>query len=234
MVYLIGGIGVRMDPIHDMCLSRCAKYAAPEGTVPDIIMSRSHPYYAGWLEANSRVDDGESEYMFFGEWFYRSVLKYNAFLLHASAIVYNGAAVLFSAPSGIGKSTHAAHWKNVFGDKVVILNDDKPLISVRGDGIFVSGTPFSGKHDISENITVPLHAVCFLCRSRTDRIEPISAAEGFRLSWLQTLRNVGPEQNAAMLECIKKYSENTRFFAMGCTNSDNAAKVAENAIFGKE
>ncbi|MBQ7499654.1 MAG: hypothetical protein IJT91_02040 [Clostridia bacterium] len=231
MVYDIAGFMTEMDPIYDMCISRCAKYAAPEGCKAEISMSRSDPLYKSWLEENDRTDDEISEYMFFSEWFYRAVLSKNAFMLHASAIAYNGKAVLFSAPSGLGKSTHTGHWKNVYGDAVVFLNDDKPLISLRENGIFVSGTPFSGKHDISENITVPLHAVCFLYRAREDHIEPISSAEGFRFSWLQTIRNIGPKTSAMMLESVKQYAENTRFYAMGCTDSDHAAEVARNAIF---
>lgn len=47
----------------------------------------------------------------------------------------DGKAYMFSAPSGTGKSTHAKLWRDCFGDRVTMINDDKPLIKFREDGI---------------------------------------------------------------------------------------------------
>ena len=44
------------------------------------------------------------------QWFYRQIAErlpeYGAMLFHGSAVAVDGAAYLFTAPSGIGKSTH--------------------------------------------------------------------------------------------------------------------------------
>ena len=68
---------------------------------------------------------------------------HDGFILHASYILYRGEAILFSAPSGTGKSTQAAFWKEHRGAE--IINGDRVLV-IKRDGVFyacgvyVSGT----------------------------------------------------------------------------------------------
>ena len=232
MLYEIAGIVIDIDPVYDMTLSRCAKYAASEGSTADYSISRNSPIYADWLKSNNYEDCDAAEYIFFGEWFYRAAIFRDSFLLHSSAIAVGGKAILFSAPPGTGKSTHTDYWKKAFGDEVTFINDDKPLISLREGSVFVSGTPFSGKHDISANVTVPLGAVCFLFRSRVDRAEEIPQSEGFRLMWLQTIRNINREMTEKMLGNARICAERTRFFKLGCTNTPESAYTARRAILG--
>ena len=72
-------------------------------------------------------------------------------LLHSSAVVVDGYAYLFSADSGTGKSTHTGLWKQHFGDRAYIINDDKPAIRKVDGEWYVFGTPWSGKTDTSVN-----------------------------------------------------------------------------------
>ena len=52
------------------------------------------------------------------------------FLMHGASISYEGQAFLFTAPSGTGKSPHIRLWKKHIGEKVKIVNGDKPFISL--------------------------------------------------------------------------------------------------------
>lgn len=69
------------------------------------------------------------------------MVEHDTFLFHCSAVALDGQAYLFTAPSGTGKSTHTRLWREVFGERAVMVNDDKPLIQVREDAIYVCGTP---------------------------------------------------------------------------------------------
>ena len=66
---------------------------------------------------------------------------------------------MFTAPSGTGKSTHARLWREAFGERVVMINDDKPLLLVRPEGVTVYGTPFRGKHGLGGDRSAPLRAI---------------------------------------------------------------------------
>ena len=47
-----------------------------------------------------------------------------------------------SIDSGTGKSTHARLWRETFGDRAVMVNDDKPLLRITKDGVIAYGTPW--------------------------------------------------------------------------------------------
>ena len=57
------------------------------------------------------------------------LIAHESIILHASYVNYNGKAILFTAPSGTGKSTQAALWEEykgaeiVNGDRVIIQSD---------------------------------------------------------------------------------------------------------------
>ncbi len=103
--------------------------------------------------------------------FVEKAVEHGVVLFHGSAIEYKGRAYLFVAPSGTGKSTHTKLAKEVFKNEVRYINDDKPLIRVEKDGCFVYGSPYDGKHFLSNNVKTKLGAICLLSRGENNQIE---------------------------------------------------------------
>lgn len=87
-------------------------------------------------------------------------------MTHGVAIECDGNAYIFTAESGVGKSTHAFLWQKYLGaDRVHVINGDKPILWFRQDGeILACGSPWSGKERLDENEQVPLKGVCLLTR----------------------------------------------------------------------
>ena len=56
------------------------------------------------------------------------MLGYDAFLFHAAVVSYAGRGYAFAAKSGTGKSTHVAQWMHALGDRVTVVNGDKPIL----------------------------------------------------------------------------------------------------------
>ena len=56
------------------------------------------------------------------------MLGYDAFLFHAAVVSYAGRGYAFAAKSGTGKSTHVAQWVHALGDRVTVVNGDKPIL----------------------------------------------------------------------------------------------------------
>ena len=92
------------------------------------------------------------------------MIDYDTILFHGSVIAVDGIGYLFTAKSGTGKSTHTRLWRELFGERAVMVNDDKPLIKVSENGIIVYGTPWDGKHRLSTNTFVPLKGICFMSK----------------------------------------------------------------------
>ena len=174
------------------------------------------------------------QYLSCGREFYKKLLDYNGIMLHASAVVVDDKAYLFSAPCGTGKSTHTGLWLELFGDRAYILNDDKPAIRVMDDGIYAYGTPFSGKHDISENKKVKLQGICFIERSEKNYISPMDTVMAISRLHHASTRNLPAEKLIRELEVIDKIVKKIPIWKMGCLPDFDAVQLAYRTMSNKE
>lgn len=106
------------------------------------------------------------------------LLRHQGLLLHASLIKYNDRALVFSGPSGVGKSTHADLWRTHLGAD--ILNGDRAALRQVGEGWTAYGCPYAGTSGIYCNDSAPLHAIVVLRQGPRNDLRPLSAAEAFR------------------------------------------------------
>ena len=53
---------------------------------------------------------------------------YNAFVLHSATFDVSGVGVAFAAHSGTGKTTHMMLWQKLLGERMTIVNGDKPIV----------------------------------------------------------------------------------------------------------
>lgn len=147
-------------------------------------------------------------------------------LIHGSAVAVDGEGYIFVAPSGTGKSTHVRLWRKMFGDRAVMINDDKPLIRCTDDGITVCGSPWDGKHHLSTNISVPLKAICFLERGKDNHIVAISNTEGFIPMLKAIYHSKEAEREACILRSLQRIRQKTSFYRLWCNMEPNAAIVS--------
>ena len=106
------------------------------------------------------------------------LLRHQGLLLHASLIKYGEKAIAFSAPSGVGKSTHADLWRTHLG--AAILNGDRAALRQTGQGWTAYGCPYAGTSGIYCNDSAPLTALVVLQQGPRNTLRPLSAAEAFR------------------------------------------------------
>ena len=108
---------------------------------------------------------------------YRYNLLYrDGIVIHSSALKYDDKAIMFSAPSGTGKSTHTKLWKKHMNN-VIILNDDTPAVRIIEDKPYIFGTPWSGSSLIHSNDSAPLEAIVILEQAQNNRIRRIKDQE---------------------------------------------------------
>lgn len=157
-------------------------------------------------------------------------LEKNVLLLHGSCVAVDGWGYLFTAPCGTGKSTHTRLWREVFGSRAVMVNDDKPFVSLRSDGVWVSGSPWCGKHGLGSNITVPLAGICVLSRGSENRIRPLPPEEALPLLLPQSYRPLRPESAPVAQALTQALSRRTPTWHMTCTISPTAPQIAWQAM----
>lgn len=114
------------------------------------------------------------------------LLQKSAFLLHSSVVKIDGWAVLFSGPSGIGKSTQAMLWEKYLNAE--ILNGDRCLIRKKEDGFWGCGSPWCGTSGIYRKEQAPLKGIFVLQQSERNTVRKIGTA-GFAKLFQQTIVN---------------------------------------------
>ena len=159
---------------------------------------------------------------------------HDVLVFHGSVVAVDGSGYLFTAKSGTGKSTHTRLWRQVFGDRAVMVNDDKPFLRITGEDVLVCGSPWSGKHGLDTNISVPLKGICILERGTENRICRIDAKDALFMLLQQSSRPQAPGLMPKYLELVDTVARNTVFWKMQCTIDPQAATVAYEAMAGKQ
>lgn len=211
---------------YERLIKQAAAYKTDEKAKPDITICLSDKYINDKQAENPHLSAEQCEYIWTGSFFYDALINFRGFVLHSSAVMVDGKAYLFSAPSGTGKSTHTSLWLKHFGNRAQILNDDKPAVRITDDGIRVYGTPWSGKTDLNINTSAELGGICFLERDTNNHIEEISKAEAVVKVLNQTLRPSEKNQMGLLLDTLDVVIGKTPVYKMGCTISEEAAIMA--------
>ena len=105
------------------------------------------------------------------------LLQHSGLLLHASLIEYDGKAVAFAGPSGVGKSTQAKLWQDALGAQ--IINGDRAALRKTQNTWTAYGSPYAGTSAIYKNQNAPLAAVVLLQQGQENALHPLSGQEAF-------------------------------------------------------
>lgn len=204
---------------------RCEKYLTKK-QAPDIVVAPSCGHFDTARKFMPGDTEEEIEFAAILCALHDKLLEKNAFVFHAAVISINGEGYAFSAQSGVGKTTHILLQKKIRGENCTIVNGDKPIITFKDGKFWASGSPWCGKEDFSENITVPIKAICFLERSEKNKAESLPSDKVIdRLFYQMSI----PAKNAGLkLKCIQIADQLIKcvpFYLLKCNISEEAARL---------
>lgn len=144
------------------------------------------------------------------------LLSRDRMILHASLIDSTYGGILFSGPSGVGKSTQAALWQQHEGS--TLINGDRPIVGKSENGWLGYGAPYAGSSQCFVNRAVPVRAIVMLAQGQTCRIQRLSAAESFRRLYAQTLVNSwNGDYMAGICDLISELVHSVPVYHLTCT-----------------
>lgn len=232
----IAGLVTRVQPLFISTREYCRPYlteAEPELLVE--VTAEDLVYEQAMLEQEA-VEEGLRIRKFTDPFLERTaiqrkvaeaLLERDTLLLHGSTVGVDGKAYLFTAPCGTGKSTHTRLWRETFGDRAVTVNDDKAFLRITLEGVTAFGSPWTGKHGLGCNISLPLNGICFLRRGTENTIRPLALEDG-----IAELRHQSfvPEGGAKALALADRLSRAVPLWEMECTKDRAAALVSYKAM----
>ena len=154
-----------------------------------------------------------------------NTIRMRTLLMHASAVLKDGACFLFLGRSGTGKSTHSNLWiEHIQGAE--LLNDDHPIVRIHPDGeVIAYGSPWSGKTPCYRNIHAPLGGVVRIKQAPQNEIVQLSPIKAYAslmtsccwgFNWDKDLMS---EKDRTLQELIKL----TPCYTLECLPNEEAA-----------
>lgn len=233
MLYSIADFYVEYEANYPRLKSRSQKYLAQDQSItPEFSFSVTESEIDEHLKKYDVTRD-LAEYVLMGAKFYKEILDRDAFFLHSSAVSVDGYGFAFTGPCGAGKSTHSSLWRKYFGSRAIPVNDDKPVIRIINDTVFVCGTPFSGKHDINTNTMVPLCGICVLKQAKENSIVRLKPIEATSILLEQTLRCDEADKMSALLGVLDTTLQHIPVYRLSCNISFEAVELAYSTLSGK-
>ncbi len=154
----------------------------------------------------------------------------NTLTLHGSTVAVDGCAYLFTAPCGTGKSTHTKLWRELFGGRAVMVNDDKPFLQITGDQVLAYGSPWSGKHGLASNVCIPLKGICSLHRGKENVIH--RATPEILIDLLRQQVHIPVDESMAQrtLVLLDSLARMVPLWEMSCNKELEAASLAHSTM----
>lgn len=223
--YRIAGLAIDME-VGGRTLLQAEPYGTPVQGPADMVIQIDIDRI---LEMNPGITDRDmAEYLGTGHQFCALLPLHQGFMLHSSAVICDGKAYLFSAPSGTGKSTHTEKWMRLFGAEY--LNDDKPALRFVDDHWMAYGTPWSGKHDISAPRGVALGGIAVLTRGEENAISRLSPAEALPYIMSQTIFRQTRLRMDKQLALLDDLLDRVPVWKLTCRNDDDAALMSHDVM----
>lgn len=155
------------------------------------------------------------------------------FLLHSAVVDYCNMGVAFVAPRGVGKTTHALLWKEAFGNKVKIVNGDKPIIRRKDDAYVAYSSPWKGKEGFGEKKATSLKAVVFLERGDMPKVIRMSPQDAATFVLKQTIYPDDVSYYDSFACEIARFCRDVPMYLAMVNTREESARAVKNAVFGE-
>jgi len=150
--------------------------------------------------------------------------------VHASCISVDGEAVLFTAPSGTGKSTQASLWEAHLGAR--IINGDRPFVGISAEGARTYGVPWDGKEQLFLQENYPVKAIIEVRQAKTNHLRKMSRDQAFRLLMKQCFIPMWDDEAKFLaVKTIKKLANTVPFYRLFCLPEEGAANLLNGVLF---
>ena len=235
----IAGVTASVTSLFASTKDYCGRYLSDETPRHHIAVSREDLAFEQDFLRQEALEEGIKIRVFTDPFLERAAIQRkladflfsrNVLMTHGSTVAVDGRAYLFTAKCGTGKSTHTRLWRQVFGNRAAMVNDDKPFLKITDEGIYACGSPWSGKHGLDTNITVPLQGICILERGKENRIRRISPEEAIPMLLHQTHCPLSLENPEQFETLVSELAKKTPLWQMECNMEPQAAEVSHKAM----
>ena len=159
------------------------------------------------------------------------VVQNYGLILHASFVRTGDRAILFTAPSGTGKSTQAELWCH--HRDAELINGDRAAVMLENNAVYACGIPFSGSSGVGKAAKLPLGAIIYLSQSPENHVERLSGFRAFRKVWEGCSVNIWNREDLSLsTDTLMQIIDRVPIYHLSCRPDENAVETME-AVLSK-
>lgn len=153
-------------------------------------------------------------------------LDKDSILMHGSSILYKNKGIIFTAKSGVGKSTHTRLWRSL--SDAITINDDKNILALKDNQVYLYSSPWSGKHRLDTNVSSTLDAIVFLYQNKENVVQRLMPLQGLKLL-LPQIEALSDENQQHWNSIVDRLLE-LPMYSYGCNMENEAFEVIKNRL----
>lgn len=152
-------------------------------------------------------------------------------ILHASFISSPLGGILFTGPSGVGKSTQAGLWETYM--ESTIINGDRPILGKTGKSWTAYGSPYAGSSRCHRNEKLPIRAIVKLEQGAENRVWRLTSGQAFHGLFAQmTVNSWNPDYVEKVCDLTADLVASVPVYRMICTPDRRAVETLKSALEG--
>lgn len=157
------------------------------------------------------------------------LLRKDMLLLHAAYISTSKGAILFTAPSGTGKSTQAELWKQY--RNAFIVNGDRAVIGLEEGVPTAYGFPISGSSTDCHNRSAKIRAIISLRQAPKNSVKRLTVAQGVQVLVNGTyLPPAYQDDLSRTIDASLLIAQSVPIFELSCLPDESAVIALEEAL----
>ena len=157
--------------------------------------------------------------------------QFNTLILHSSFISYKDKGIIFTGPSGIGKSTQADLWAKYQNSN--IINGDRTLLKKSGGKWFGYGFPYSGSSNHCLNESNEIKFIVVLEQGDKNEIKKLSGIEKLKYVYSQIAINKwDKELNITIINLVEKLLSDVEVIKLSCLPNEESVEELKKFIEG--
>ena len=150
------------------------------------------------------------------------LMKFNAMSLHSCHVDYQNQGILFSAPSGTGKSTQGQLWKENLN--AMIINGDRTIIRKKDEQWYAYGAPFCGTSGIHINSKERLKAIIIIRQYDSNIISQLKMIDKMKLLYSElTIHHWNSKYVEQAFQWIDELLQEVEILFYQCNKNKEAA-----------
>ena len=159
----------------------------------------------------------------------RHLYPLHSYILHSAYMIKDNEAILFTAPSGTGKSTQADLWVKYRNARVI--NGDRSLLMQKEEDFTVHGFPVCGSSEICFNESYPIKAIVILSQGKENVISKPDKNEVIKKLFREiTINYHDTTFFDSALSFIEDLYDHIPIYSLQCDISENAVLCLEKVL----